>query len=256
MPPASEALLDVTPLVIRLGDTMAALRDLHLRAAVVEERLRAWPATTSVAVLDVARALAEAGNPRALDLLTAVSAALAPADRAELRRRLTDAALASRRDEVAAWLRRWPLRREPGAAARRVPDFGKGRPVTLGERKSLARRMDRKLLRRVLQDPHPDVVRIVLRNPALTEDDVVRLAARRPVAPEVLRELFASQRWLARYRVRLALLRNPWCPLDVALQLVPQLRRADLRAAMGATELDPTLRAACARAVRRPDSLH
>ena len=69
-----------------------------------------------------------------------------------------------------------------------IPDYGRGRPLTLGERKSLARRPDRAMLDRLLHDPHPDVIRRLLRNPRLTEDDVVRLAARRPGRPEVLVE--------------------------------------------------------------------
>ena len=63
---------------------------------------------------------------------------------------------------------------------RRVPDFGRGRPLTLGERKSLARTHDRSLIQRVVRDPHPDVVRILLDNPSLTEEDVVRVCAARP----------------------------------------------------------------------------
>ena len=55
-----------------------------------------------------------------------------------------------------------------------------GRPLTLGERKSLAKKPDRDLLERLLADPHPDFIRGVLRNPRLTEDDVVRFVARVP----------------------------------------------------------------------------
>ena len=65
--------------------------------------------------------------------------------------------------------------------AQRIPDFGVGRPLTLGERKSLARRPDRDLIARVMRDPNPDVIRILLNNPGLTESDVVRVCARRPV---------------------------------------------------------------------------
>jgi hypothetical protein len=98
-----------------------------------------------------------------------------------------------------------PLRVEEG----RVPDYGKGRPLTLGERKSLARRPNRKVLERVLADPHPAVIRNLLANPKLTEMDVLKLVSRRPLMPEVLREVYHDRRWGRRYRIKVALVRNP-----------------------------------------------
>ena len=79
----------------------------------------------------------------------------------------------------------------------RVPDYGRGRPLTLGERKSLARKPDRRMFDRVLRDPHPDVIALLLQNPRLTETDVVRLCSRRPGVAEVLSRVFAS-RWSLR----------------------------------------------------------
>ncbi|MEM7138885.1 MAG: hypothetical protein AAF500_20075 [Myxococcota bacterium] len=129
--------------------------------------------------------------------------------------------------------------------ARRVPDFGRGRPLTLGERKSLARTHDRDLIQRVVRDPHPDVVRILLDNPALTEEDVVRLSAIRPNDPDVLRAVYRHPRWVVRYRPRHAIVRNPACPLDIGLLLVPHLRTAELKEAAMASGLAAPLRLSC-----------
>ena len=95
------------------------------------------------------------------------------------------------------------------ASEPRVPEYVKGRTLTLGERKSLARRPDRAAIDRLLRDPHPVVIRRLLENPRVTEDDVVRLAARRPGQPEVLAEIARTPAWLHRARVRLALILNP-----------------------------------------------
>jgi hypothetical protein len=43
------------------------------------------------------------------------------------------------------------------------------RPLTLGERKSLARSWDRNVLTRLLIDPNHDVVALLLQNPRITE---------------------------------------------------------------------------------------
>ncbi len=128
---------------------------------------------------------------------------------------------------------------------RRVPDLGRGSPLTLGERKSLARTHDRFLIQRVVRDPHPDVVRILLDNPSLTEEDVVRVCAVRPNDPNVLQTVYHSRRWVVRYRPRNAIVRNPHTPLDTALLLAPLLRKGELREAATSSELAPPLRLSC-----------
>jgi hypothetical protein len=108
-------------------------------------------------------------------------------------------------------------------------DWGTGRPLTLGERKSLARKPDRRLLDRALRDGHPDVVAQLLVNPRLTEPDVVRMCAAPDAQPATLRQVFASPRWAMRGRVRRAIASNPNAPVEVALALVPLLARVELR---------------------------
>jgi hypothetical protein len=130
-------------------------------------------------------------------------------------------------------------------ALRRTRKAGKGRPLSLGERKSLARRRDRNVLARALRDPHPDVVDILLDNPALTELDVVRLCAQRPVQPEVLTLVFGHARWIVRYRVRLTLALNPHTPEEIALQLLPHLTATDLRAVARSGDVSARVREAC-----------
>ena len=134
---------------------------------------------------------------------------------------------------------------------RRIPDFGRGRPLTLGERKALARTHDRHLIQRVVRDPHPDVVRILLSNPALREEDVVRLCAIRPNDAEVLRAVYRHRRWVVRYRPRNAILRNPDAPIDLALLLSPLLRSGELREAVNASGLAETVRGCCRLVLER-----
>lgn len=72
------------------------------------------------------------------------------------------------------------------------------------------------------------VVRELLRNARLTEDVVVRIAARRPARPEPLIEIWRSERWTTRPQVRRALACNPYLPIDVGSRIVPLLSRAEL----------------------------
>jgi hypothetical protein len=122
-----------------------------------------------------------------------------------------------------------------------------GRPLTLGERKSLARRRERSLIARALRDPHPHVIEILLGNPSVTEDDIVRLCARRPIAAEVLRTVFRSPRWIVRYQVLATIAMNPYAPSDIALPLALQLTAQDAKRVASSPELAPELRRVCTR---------
>ncbi|MCC6806756.1 MAG: hypothetical protein IT381_04995 [Deltaproteobacteria bacterium] len=113
---------------------------------------------------------------------------------------------------------------------------------TLGERKALATTRDRDVLDRLLFDRHPHVIRILLKNRRLVESDVVRLAARRPASPEVLREIVQAPSWIARYRVKLALVCNPYTPTNVALSLLGFLLAPDLRAVAASSTLAKEVR--------------
>lgn len=223
-------------------------RDVSMAATYVRHELASMAATDAAEVIGAAREGAEAGSPRARLLLSVIGLALAPVGSEALRQSLARAA--SERGDVgtAAMLAPVPTA-EPTNEVPPVPDFGVGRPLTLGERKSLARRRDRNLLARVLRDPHPDVIRVLLGNPSITEPDIVRLCARRPIAPDVLREVAASARWIVRYDVRLALAKNPHTPLEVSVPAALQLRAQDQRVIATSDELPQTLRDACARAV-------
>ena len=129
----------------------------------------------------------------------------------------------------------------------RIPQFGRDRPLSLGERKSLARGSDRQLLQQAVRDPHPGVTQIILKNPKLLEVDVVRLCARRPINGETTRVVFQSIRWMVRYAVRSAIIRNPFSPTDLALQTVVHLTSSDAREVMNSPDLSDLVREGAAR---------
>ncbi|MDP6945089.1 MAG: hypothetical protein QF464_13150, partial [Myxococcota bacterium] len=93
--------------------------------------------------------------------------------------------------------------------------------LTLGERKAKARLRDRNALDRLLYDPEPSVVRILLGNPRLTEDHVLKLASRRPNRAAALAEIARDPRWLSRGTIQRALALNPYTPIRITLTLLP-----------------------------------
>ena len=227
-----------------LFQRLARMEELEMRVALVAERLDSMPNEEAVSLLHEAHRGASLGAPDAQAVFLAVGWALLDP---RLRDRRPALGVAARRVELhhVADFVTPPEAESVVEDKRRMPDFGRGRPLTLGERKSLARTHDRSLIKRVVRDPHPDVIRILLDNPSLTEEDVVRICAARPNHQDVLQTVYRHRRWVVRYRPRNAILRNPDTPLDIGLLLAPLLRKGELKQAATSSELAPALRLSC-----------
>ena len=100
--------------------------------------------------------------------------------------------------------------------------------IPLGVRKSLARRPNPHTIEKLSMEQDPQVVRNLLSNPRITEEIVIKMASLRPTGQEVLSEIFNNHRWSARYRVRKALVFNPYTLPRVAHALLPMLMLSDL----------------------------
>jgi hypothetical protein len=245
----------------RLERVTRSLLDPVLRVDYLRDAMHAADVGALAAALDDLCARAEqAEEPAREVLLSVVDALNAPAS-VELVQRLREqaagASLLSLERLVRHPMGRVVVEGQKVEAAReeRVPDYGRGRTLTLGERKSLARRPDRSLMDRLFTDPHPDVIRGLLRNPKVTEDDVIRLAARRPGRAEILAEVARSPKWVHRARVRLTLLLNPSMPLELAAPITGLLVRQELKLVAEATHVADGVRALCLEHLeRRPPS--
>lgn len=222
----------------------------ELRAVVV--RLDALGGGHEVLWRAAARLLAELEPPRATELLSGVMRL--SVERWEPAMRVMPAFMRALDDELAAIPNREELRQV--AALYEQDDvaavFAEGEAVMRYEADAAAR-ADAKLftlplgvlksrarltrnpdeLSRLAVASNAAVIREVLKNPRLTEDLVVRIAARRPARPEPLEEIWRSTRWNTQPAVRRALVFNPYLPPDVGVKIVPLLSRADLKALAG-----------------------
>lgn len=97
-----------------------------------------------------------------------------------------------------------------------------------GEKMTLARRAAATVLGRLLRDPSRRVVAAALENPRLTEGLLYPLVRRETTLPAVLALVAESPRWGNRYELRVGLSQNPATPIEVALRLLPSLKRSDL----------------------------
>lgn len=238
--------------------TTRAIPEAALRVAWVRSVLLARAPEEIAPVLDVVCARAEQAEHAAREALVALVDAIQDPACAPTVQRLREEAVGAPHLALERLLRQpaataYSAREIPDPEDDRVPDYGRGRPLTLGERKALARKPDREMLERLLRDPHPDVIRMLLANPKLTEDDVLTLAARRPCRPDVLVEIARSTRWAHRPRIRIALVLNPDTPLDTAAPILGLLMRHELRLVATSPTVAPAVRAlALEHLERRP----
>ena len=125
-----------------------------------------------------------------------------------------------------------------------VPTYRTDRVLTLGERKSLARRPDRAGIALALRDPHPAVIEKLLDNPRLTEQDALFIAAARPLTPEIPSCLGRHPKWRLSPRVAAALVHNPHTVLGVVLSLLHNLGRPAAAETARVPSLAPPIREA------------
>jgi len=237
-------------LAARLCKVVPALRDPAMRVALVATTLEETPLLTAARALDELATCAEQADPTAREVIAALLPSLSDPSRAAWVEALREAAKNTSSLALSRLLRRKTRHaEEPSPRSSRIEHRGValepgGKPLTLGERRALARRPSRSVLDKLLQDPHPLVIKNLLANPRLTEDDVVRIAAKRPARPEIAAEIAQSSRWMVRARVRMALVLNPGTPTELSVPVLSQLLRAELIEVTTSTLVPQVLRSA------------
>ena|GEM_PF-1487851 len=117
--------------------------------------------------------------------------------------------------------------------------------IPLGLRKSLARKQNISMLEKLLLDPDPSVIRMLLQNPRITEKEVLLLSTRRPNQPQILEEIARHPRWFRRSSIQIAICKNPYTPTVITLQYLPSLPSQELHEIKDMAQLHPlTLEAA------------
>jgi hypothetical protein len=232
---------------------MLSLADAGLRASYVVNLAREWDVPVLARALDAICERAEQAEAASREALLAIVDALNAEGMDEVVQRLREQAAG---ESLLALERlvRSPLHAPSAAAGGRQQEPANDRregAMTLGQRKSLARRPDRDTMQRLFADPHPDVIRRLLRNPRITEDDVVRLAAKRPGRAEVLAEIARAIRWSHRPRVRMALVMNPATPPEIAARIAGLLLRPELDLVARSPGVPAIVRAVCLEHLER-----
>ncbi len=81
----------------------------------------------------------------------------------------------------------------------------------------------------LVRDSNKMVATCVMKNPRISDKEVVTFAKSRNVCNDVLREICRNKEWVKKYPVKLALVNNPKTPPAVAVRLVNQLMLHDIK---------------------------
>ncbi len=111
----------------------------------------------------------------------------------------------------------------------RVPVLKLVHNLSVAQKVALAIKGNKEARAILVRDTNRVVASSAIRNPRVTEQEVVSAAQSRSVCDEVIRIIAASKEMARGYAVKLALVNNPKTPLPVAMRMLTLLRANDVK---------------------------
>ncbi|HKA89207.1 MAG TPA: hypothetical protein VKE22_16185 [Haliangiales bacterium] len=81
----------------------------------------------------------------------------------------------------------------------------------------------------LVRDVNRMVALAAIRNPGVTDNEVLKFSSNRSLGDDVIREIATTKEWLKLYKVKVNLCNNPKTPLPVSMRLLPFMHERDLR---------------------------
>lgn len=81
----------------------------------------------------------------------------------------------------------------------------------------------------LLKDSNKLISSTVLKNPRITEDEIIKVVNSRSISDDILRQVAHNKEWLKKYQIKLGMVNNPKTPLMVSLGLMNQLNTKDIQ---------------------------
>ncbi|MCP4600642.1 MAG: hypothetical protein GY847_08950 [Proteobacteria bacterium] len=99
----------------------------------------------------------------------------------------------------------------------------------------------------LIRDSNKLVSMAVVRSPGIRESEILQYSRFRSLPEEVVRYMSGNREWTKHYQVKLNLVQNPRCPLEISMRFLPHLRANDVRA----LERDKNIPGAIAKAAKQ-----
>jgi hypothetical protein len=114
--------------------------------------------------------------------------------------------------------------------------------LPLGVKRSLAKKLDVFLLRRMVFEKDPVIIKNILSNPIVSEKDVLKISSIRPTTQAVIKTIYESTKWINYYSVKESIIKNPYTPFRIALILLFYMKRQQLEEIIKDETLHPEIR--------------
>lgn len=120
---------------------------------------------------------------------------------------------------------------ESAEEARIEPEslYSRVQAMSVAEKVKLALKGNKDARTILVRSSNKMVMRMVLQNPRITEEEILMLAKNRNVDDEVLRIIAANRDWTSSYALRAALVENAKTPIPAALRFLSTLQMREIR---------------------------
>lgn len=131
-------------------------------------------------------------------------------------------------------------------------DFGR---LKLYEKIRLATLGNAYCRQNLMRDPNRMVALAAIRSPRITDSEIVKAAGNRTVCEDVVRYIAGQRDLIKNYQVRLSLVQNPKCPVQVSLKFLSSLGVEDLKSVARSKNVASALSTGARRILqaRKPD---
>jgi hypothetical protein len=132
----------------------------------------------------------------------------------------------------------------------RVTMFNKITRMNFSERLKLAILGNREARSILIRDRSKVIACSVLKNPRLTESEVVLFAQSKVVEEDVLKTIAETRSWVRHYQIKYSLVSNPKTPSHISLNYMRYIRDRDLRSIMNDKNIPGVVATAAARVMK------
>ena len=101
--------------------------------------------------------------------------------------------------------------------------------MNIAEKIKLATKGNKEARAILIRDSNKLVAVAVIRSPGLTDGEVLLQAGNKTAQDDVLRVIYNDREWTKKYRVKLALVKNPKVPQAIGMKLMSTLRESDIK---------------------------
>ena len=121
------------------------------------------------------------------------------------------------------------LKKEGHAAADEGNIYQVIKEMSMGQKVKLALSGNKSSRELLVKDANKMISLAVLKNPRITEDEVLKVANTKGTPEDLLRQIARNKEWLKSYSIKMGMISNPKTPLAISIKLIDSLYENDLK---------------------------